>query len=52
MTWTKQTKSEVGTSAGFGTQAFGTSQFGGGSGVTWRKKTKATTSWTKKAKAS
>lgn len=64
MTWTKQTRASLsGTSYGYGTQAWGTSPYGGQvatgdwtkqdrAGGSWTKQTRDTSSWTKQTRAS
>ena len=50
-TWTKLTKATLSDSSyGWGTQAWGTSPYGGQAGRNWTKLTKGTDSWTKLTK--
>jgi len=54
MAWTKQTKPTLsGTEYGYGTQAYGTTPYGGqAASGDWAKQTKPTDTWTKLTKAS
>ena len=52
MTWTKVTHATEATGGAYGTQAWGTTAYGGGAGTSWTKLDKDTSTWTAVSEAS
>ena len=51
MSWTKITHATEATGGAYGTQAWGTTAYGGGAGTSWTEIDKATSTWTKQSEA-